>query len=155
VWGARGARRLRERLLEAPPPDETLRVLECALLEQVRRPMERHPAVRYAIGEFTSVPQIRTVSDITSELGFTARRFIETFSDQVGMTPKAFCRVRRFQEAVRLAAEAREIEWVRVAADCGYFDQAHFIRDFRAFSGINPSDYRGRATRNRNHVAID
>jgi AraC-like DNA-binding protein len=46
------------------------------------------------------------------------------------------------------------VEWAALAADCGYFDQAHFIHDFRAFSGINPSTYIAQRTEHLNHVPL-
>lgn len=57
------------------------------------------------------------------------------------MTPKLFARVRRFQRAISLAGQAPTVNWARLAADCGYFDQSHLIRDFVAFSGLTPADY--------------
>ena len=70
------------------------------------------------------------------------------------VTPKLFCRVRRFQQVLRLIGSGRPVAWAAVAADCGYFDQAHFIHDFRAFSGINPSTYIAQRTEHLNHVPM-
>ncbi len=61
------------------------------------------------------------------------------FRDETGFTPKVFCRIRRFHRALDRMEGRKSVEWANVALDCGYFDQAHFIHDFRAFSGINPS----------------
>jgi AraC-like DNA-binding protein len=72
----------------------------------------------------------------------------------VGLTPKLFCRVRRFQRVLRRIGTGRPVEWAAVAVDCGYFDQAHFIRDFHAFSGINPSAYLAGRTEHLNHVPL-
>jgi AraC-like DNA-binding protein len=62
--------------------------------------------------------------------------------------------VRRFQRALRLVGQGRPVQWAAVAADGGYFDQAHFIRDFRAFSGLNPSTYIAQRTEHLNHVPL-
>jgi AraC-like DNA-binding protein len=74
------------------------------------------------------------------------------------VTPKLFCRVQRFQQVLRRisgrAAGSREIDWVQIALGCGYFDQAHFNHDFRAFSGINPSTYVANETQFQNHVVL-
>jgi AraC-like DNA-binding protein len=153
LWGAPG-RTLRERLLEAPSSEARLGVLERALLEAAARNLERHPAVRFAVREFLQVPHVRTVADVTGQLGWSPRRFIQTFSEQVGLTPKLFCRVRRFQAALRLLQGQGRIDWTETALSCGYFDQAHFNRDFRAFSGLNPSAYAAHRTAFPNHVPI-
>jgi hypothetical protein len=84
----------------------------------------------------------------------SARRFIEVFTDEVGLTPKLFCRVQRFQETVRRIGMGRRVDWAGMALDCGYFDQAHFIHDFRAFSGLSPSAYAAQRTGHLNHVPI-
>jgi AraC-like DNA-binding protein len=63
------------------------------------------------------------------------------FREHVGLTPKLFCRVRRFRAMLDQITKGRPVNWAKLAADCGYFDQAHLIRDFRAFAGITPVEY--------------
>lgn len=72
----------------------------------------------------------------------------------VGLTPKQYCRVRRFQQSVTAAHAAREVDWAELAVSCGYYDQAHFIHDFRAFSGLTPGAYRDVRTAFQNHVTF-
>lgn len=156
LWGAMGSG-LRERLLEAPTPAAKFRTLERVLMEVAKRNLERcprHPAVRFAVREFLQVPHARTVSEVTDQIGLSPRRFIQVFSEQVGMTPKRFCRVQRFQEVLRLIATGRPIDWAEIALSCGYFDQAHFNRDFKAFAGLNPSAYLMQRSAHQNHVPI-
>ncbi|HTT65552.1 MAG TPA: helix-turn-helix domain-containing protein [Bryobacteraceae bacterium] len=153
LWG-RPARQLRERLLEAGTPQAKLQTLEQALLARAARRLELHPAVAFALQEFHGLPHTRTIGEVTGQIGLSPKRFIQIFSADVGLTPKLFCRVRRFQRVLRLIGSKRPVEWAGVAADCGYFDQAHFIRDFRAFSGINPSTYLASRTEHLNHVPM-
>jgi AraC-like DNA-binding protein len=145
---------LRGRLLAAATPEEKLRALEQALLGRMARGPERHPAVDYALREFLQVPQTRTIAEVTDQIGMSPRRFIQVFSEQVGLTPKRFCRVRRFHEVIRRVHKGRDIDWTEVALSYGYFDQAHFIRDFKAFSGLNPSAYLIQRGEHLNHVPI-
>jgi AraC-like DNA-binding protein len=153
LWGA-AANELRERLLEARTAEAKFRVLEQALLAQAKLPLARHPAVNFALREFHCVPHARTIADVTGRSGLSARRFIQVFHEQVGLTPKLFCRVRRFQQVLRLIHRAQQVDWADVALACGYFDQAHFIRDFQAFSGINPSTYLVQRSDHLNHVPL-
>jgi AraC-like DNA-binding protein len=153
LW-ARAATDLRDRILEARDHGARLRILECALLEQLAKPLERHGAVAFALREFSVAPYLRTVAEVTGQIGLSSRRFIDVFRDEVGLTPKVYCRIQRFQRALRRAQGRRTVEWSAVALDCGYFDQAHFIHDFRAFSGINPSAYLERHTPHLNHVPL-
>jgi AraC-like DNA-binding protein len=153
LWG-RLADQLRERLLESSSPRARFRLLEQALLAQAAERLERHPAVVFALQEFHGLPHTRTIADVTGQIGLSAKRFIQVFSGEVGLTPKLFCRVRRFQRVLRRIGMGRPVEWAAVAVDCGYFDQAHFIHDFRAFSGINPSTYIAHCTEHLNHVPL-
>ena len=145
---------LSHRLLAAPTPEAKFRVVETALLERMARDPERHPAVRFALREFLQVPHARTVAEVTDQMGLSPRRFIQVFAEQVGLTPKLFCRVRRFHEVMRRVHQGSRIDWTEVALSCGYFDQAHFIRDFRAFSGLNPSAWLAQRGEHLNHVPI-
>ncbi len=154
LWGAASAR-LRERLLAADSPHEKLRVLECCLLEQLAKPLDRHPAVAFALHRFLGPSPPPSVSRVVEQVGFSQRRFIELFSDEVGLAPKLFSRVSRFQKVVQSAHAQSCINWAGMALDCGYYDQAHFTHDFQAFAGITPSEYLNRRTPHVNHVPMD
>lgn len=153
LWGAK-AGELRERLLEAETPEARFHALEQTLLARATRPLARHPAVAFALGEFQNAPHTPTVSEVTGRIGLSQRRFIQLFRDEVGLTPKLFCRVRRFQEILRLVEDEQRVEWAEVALGCGYFDQAHFIHDFQAFSGLTPTAYLARRGDHHNHVPL-
>lgn len=154
LWGQR-AGELRERLLEARTPEAKFSILEQALLAQAAGRFARHPAVRFALNEFRSVQHLRRITDVTDQIGLSARRFIEVFRKEVGLTPKVFCRIRRFQGVLHSVATAKQgIDWADIALSCGYFDQAHFIHDFRVFSGVNPSTYLRYRGESPNHVTI-
>jgi len=154
LWGA-ASTHLRERLLESPTPEDKFFVLEQCLLERVAKPLERHPAVAFALDRFSRRAPAATVSSVVGQVGFSQRRFIEMFDNEVGLTPKLFCRVSRFQRIIRTAHALGEINWAHLALDCGYYDQPHFIHDFQSFAGITPSEYLERKTPHVNHVPMD
>ena len=153
IWGP-AATVLRDRLLEARTLEKKFLVLEQTLLEQAARPLVLHPAVAFALKEFQKVPHARTIADVTNRIGPSQRHFIQVFREEVGLTPKLFCRIRRFQEVLSLVEQEDQVEWTDVALSCGYFDQAHFIHDFRAFSGINPTAYHARRGEHLNHLPL-
>jgi AraC-like DNA-binding protein len=154
LWGAE-AGLLREQLLAAKTPEAKFNIFERALLDRIaKRPEPPHPAVQFAVGNFRRLPN-RAISSVTDQIGLSERRFIQLFAQQVGLTPKLFCRVQRFQQVLRHIARRSEcIDWTEIALCCGYFDQPHFIHDFRAFSGINPSSYVANKTQFQNHVVL-
>jgi AraC-like DNA-binding protein len=150
LWGAR-AGRLREQLLAAPSPHRKLDAMERALAE-VCRPAGPHAAVAFALDTFHQRPGQSSISDVTGRIGLSPKRFIERFKAAVGVPPKHYCRILRFQRALAGVAQGRAADWTRIAVDCGYFDQAHFIHDFRAFAGITPTGYEAGRTEFTNHV---
>jgi AraC-like DNA-binding protein len=154
LWrGAAGE--IREQLLAAASPDAMFAVLERRMLARLMRPRELHPAIRFARSHICRAPQVVTVSSVMERIGMSQRRFIEIFRDQIGLTPKAFCRVRRFQRVLENVHRKNAVDWVQVALDGGYYDQAHFIHDFQGFSGLTPATYLARATEHLNHVPMD
>lgn len=153
LWGA-DAVDLRSRLLEAPTHAARFHVLESALLARLRFRGEHHAAVDFALRHFLAEPQMTTIAGVTGQIGLTPKRFIQAFRDATGFTPKVFCRIQRFQRALNRMENGASMDWAGVALDSGYYDQAHFIHDFRAFSGINPTTYMAHRTPHRNHVPL-
>ncbi|HEX5234947.1 MAG TPA: helix-turn-helix domain-containing protein [Silvibacterium sp.] len=132
---------LRERLLEAKNVAAMFAIAESTLQKQLVRPLELHPAVAFAARRFSANPHTATVASVLGHIGLSHRRFSQIFHSQTGLTPKSFCRVRRFQRVLRHIHAASDLEWAQVALDCGYYDQAHFIHDFQSFSGFTPTAY--------------
>ncbi|WP_437964525.1 helix-turn-helix transcriptional regulator [Sorangium sp. So ce260] len=83
------------------------------------------------------------VESVAERLGVTARHLRRAFAESVGIGPKDFARAVRLQRAVRMAATSKD--WGRIAADAGYYDQAHLIADFREFVGLTPGAFLKRA----------
>ncbi len=140
LWGSR-ADRVRDRLREASTAAGKFQVLEMALLERMNRPLELHAAVRYALGEFGRAPHLRRVLGVVKETGLSRRRFAQLFREQVGLTPKLFCRLHRFQSVMRQIATGAPVDWADLALAGGFCDQSHLANEFRTFSGISPHAY--------------
>jgi AraC-like DNA-binding protein len=140
LWGS-SATRLRERLCEASTVAERFSLLEESLISHLFRPMEHHYAVSTALACFGR--QIdATVRGIARDIGLSQRRFIQVFKAEVGVTPKLFSRVQRFQRARAIIhRQAEAADWTGIAMECGYFDQSHLIREFQEFSNLSPADY--------------
>ena len=154
VWG-RAADELRDRLLAATSAAAKFRAAEDWLAERAVRGFERHPAVWFALRRIGCDPNAY-VAGIVEETGIPWRRFGDLFRREVGVAPKAFARVQRFQSAVRtIGGSTREVDWADVALRCGYYDQGHFIHDFRDFSGLTPGAYLRSRTEHLNHVPFE
>jgi AraC-like DNA-binding protein len=153
LWG-RTATELRERLCAATTAGQRFSLLEDALVSRLRHPPERHGAVSIALETFEQTGGGARVHDVACRVGLSQRRFIQVFAAEVGLTPKLYCRMRRFQQAREFMRNVEAPDWARVAVNCGYFDQSHLIRDFQAFSGLSPMTYLRRASEHvlPNHV---
>jgi AraC-like DNA-binding protein len=139
VWGIRAVDELRERLMRAQAPAERVQILEAALLAQLTRPLHHHPAVTLALRAFAAAPRGPIIAHVVDQLSLSHARFIAVFRDEVGMTPKQFCRVRRFRRVVQRTRNEEQPNWAQLALACGYCDQAHLARDFQLFAGVSPT----------------
>jgi len=151
IWGRQHVADLRDRLLEHRDPGAQLDAIEAALADMLR-PAVAHPAVAFALRTFDRAPLTTSIERVTDAIGMSAKRFIERFKAEVGVSPKRYCRIRRFQRAVARAHRGDAVDWTQVALECGYYDQAHFIHEFRSFSGLTPTGYVGARTAFQNHV---
>src|SRR5260370_3165317 len=153
LWGT-AAFDLREQLQAAQANDDRVRILERFLLAHVAWEQAPHPAVTFALAEFLAGHKRRSISEVTAQLGLSPKRFIHLFEEAVGLTPQVFCRVLRFQEVLCLIENGQQGSWADLALSCGYFDQAHFIHDFHAFSVLTPQASRPQRSPHRTPVPL-
>lgn len=154
VWGS-DANALRERLREMSTPQARLRLLEGFLGARLRTSRGKNPMVEFALRRLGRNPGVATVREVAHETGWSERRFSQVFREEVGLTPKVWCRVQRFQQAVQRLHAGGDVRWAELALDCGFYDQSHFANEFRAFSGVDASTYSARRSRWANHIRVD
>jgi AraC-like DNA-binding protein len=140
LWNG-DAERLRERLLAARSSADKFAVMEATLDRRLQLGREQSRAVPFALRRLTEGSAHLSIAALADEIGLSQRRFIQLFRVEVGLTPKAFARVRRFHAALNRLHDSVEPDWADVAFDCGYYDQAHFIHEFKEFCGMSPARY--------------
>jgi AraC-like DNA-binding protein len=150
VWGS-PAKQLRERLRCAMTPRERFDILDAALVARAGDGgLASALAISTALRRLAQ-PQA-SVREIVSSVGLSHRHFASVFRREVGMTPKLFARVQRFQRAIALAKAGSIADCARLSAECGYYDQAHMNRDFAEFARATPREYiRRRNTETKDH----
>lgn len=141
-----GVLALRQRLLDTPDIAQRFELVERWLIARLNPRAVVHPAVRWAVDRIAASDGHMSVDALARQTGYTRKHLALLFQRQVGFGPKALARVHRFKSALALLGAADEVPWANLAAQCGYYDQSHLVRDFRAFSGYAPSEFlrRGR-----------
>jgi AraC-like DNA-binding protein len=139
VFGA-AARRLKAELLDATTWEARFAILDREIESRVQAARRPAREISWAWDQLSRTAGQMRIRTLVDEIGWSERHFARQFDRQIGMTPKAFARVLRFGRAVRHLTRGGEARLADIALDCGYFDQAHFTRDFRAFAGVTPSD---------------
>jgi AraC-like DNA-binding protein len=149
---ARGGSSLREQLLEIPDANARLdRAQQWLMVRCLRNAAGPEPAVAWAVHELRRQPTLR-VSVVADRIGRSSRWFADRFSRDIGLTPKVFSRLQRFQLALRRMHHG--IDLVEVALASGYYDQAHFVHDFGTIAGMTPTAYLAGRTDHPNHVDL-
>ena len=100
----------------------------------------RKTAADRAIDIIFSKHGMLPVSAITEAVGIGERQLENLFKKYIGLSPKFYARIVRFSYIFTLVQENKQ-NWSGIAYDASFFDQSHFIRNFRDFTGENPSDY--------------
>ncbi|MFC3852268.1 helix-turn-helix domain-containing protein [Salinispirillum marinum] len=130
---------LREQLLREPSPEKILEVFADWLTHQ--RSKRQDLAVRQVIEQLLHNPTAETLKQALDAQPYSHKHFVKLFTEHTGTTPKRLQRILRFQQIFQAIQRADKVSWGTISHDCGYYDQAHFIKEFKAFSGINPKEY--------------
>ena len=132
---------LREALAAAPGWAERFALLDAFFLARLDDAFSPVPSVTRALTRLHATSGALPVAVLAAELGCSRRHLTARFREQVGVPPKLYGRILRFRRALALAGTG---DWAQIALACGYYDQAHLIRDFNQFAGGPPTDVAAR-----------
>jgi AraC-like DNA-binding protein len=137
LWGRAPAQRLLEQLAAARSTGEAAGVLESALNERAAT-AEANPANSRFVLEVAERLASANVSSVAGALGVSERHLRRVFREAVGVSPKEFSKLIRFDRAISAAQEDVGVSWASIAAATGYYDQAHLIGEFHSICGVTP-----------------
>jgi AraC-like DNA-binding protein len=131
---------LEEQVMTAAGHEERVRLVSRFLLSQLRL-REEHPTVAHmALRHILQHKGQLNVEELASEICLSTRQFERKFKEHCGFSPKLYTRIIRFQHALTAYGHQHK-SLTEIGYDCGYYDQSHFIREFKAFSGYHPRAY--------------
>lgn len=121
-------------------PLARVRRVECFLLERLRA-ADDDALVRAVVQQLSCAGGATRVAELARSLGTSERTLARRFRRVVGAAPKIFSRVVRLQAALAAPSTAPPLAWSALAADAGYYDQSHLIRDMRELFGVRPAAF--------------
>jgi AraC-like DNA-binding protein len=139
-----GTTRLTDRFAEAPGWERRFELLDEFLLDRLERGPAPSTEVTHALHRLTESHGTVPVGALADEIGWSRRHLVARFQQQVGLPPKTLARIVRFEHLLGRLTTSGPVRWTQLAAECGYYDQAHMNRDFREFAGTTPTDYLSR-----------
>ena len=136
--------RVIERLSTAPDWETRFAIMDSLIAARLAAGRAPRPAMTWAWERLRDTGGRVGIGALAKELGCSHRHLVAQFREHVGLAPKAVARVLRFNRVLQRVRRADRVNWAEIAQDCGYFDQAHCIRDFRTFAGCTPTELMSR-----------
>jgi AraC-like DNA-binding protein len=133
------APRLVAELYDAPTWDVRFAILDREIAARIARAHAPSREVLWAWRRLIATRGKVSIGTLVDEVDWSAKHLIDRFRDEIGLPPKTLARVLRFGSAVHMIKAGRG-RLIDIANDCGYYDQAHFSRDVRAFAGVTPTE---------------
>ena len=140
IWGS-FIHQLRERIWEAGSPGERCRIFTDELCARLRQERPSFDIVQEAARRIQRSRGRLPIREISASLDISHKHLIDQFKQMVGLRPKQFARIVRFNHLLRTLDLSRPVIWSEIAVQNHYFDQAHFIREFYEFASLTPGDY--------------
>ena len=153
LWGDEFAL-LREHILENKDSIKKFGIAEQFLNRKLHKQFVKNPSVEFALSEIIKKPDQTSMKRLSEKVGYSQKHFISMFKKQVGLSPKNYLKIMRFQKAISEIEILNDVDWSLIAYDCGFYDQAHFINDFKTYSGFTPENYLKRKNGVLNYVPI-
>ena len=121
--------------------ENQIRLLERHLENLLKTNNRSDPVAKNAIYTILANKGNITVSELARIVDISKRQLRRKFERWVGVSPKTFCRIIRFQSILQMLHHEPKCNWLAIALDGGYYDQSHFIHEFSSYYGLNPSEF--------------
>ncbi|MGH2569513.1 MAG: helix-turn-helix domain-containing protein, partial [Bacteroidota bacterium] len=143
----RTGRELEEKMMHAVNNTERARIISAFLEGRLLKTKLNNRRIVAAIKHITHLPEPQRIRSVAEHFNVSRRQFERKFKEHSGFNPKLYSRIVRFQRTVSKYRNGSHRTLTELAYECGYYDQSHFIHDFKEFSGYHPKQFfSGKAT---------
>lgn len=140
LWDAAAVQRLEEQLAAARDAGSAASILKTAIAGRLE-PGICFDTNTQLVQSAAQHLESRNLASVAEDLGISERHLRRVFREVVGLSPKAFFKLLRFERALEAAKDDRSSSWSEIAVGAGYYDQAHMIADFRRIAGTTPRKF--------------
>jgi len=154
IWGKEGEA-LEKAMVTAANNEERKTLVEGFLMKKLESVAFDNSDVEYCVDALTNSDGTANIDQLADELEISKRQLERKFIAAVGLSPKFLSRIIRFQNTLQLIEKKEFVSFTTVAYDGGFYDQAHFIKDFREFTGLNPKQYFSKNLEMARHFTFD
>ena len=143
IFGEKTAKELEQKIIESDDTKHRIEIIEQFLLEKLNDKTTIDNIVKMTIDALLSTNGSASINKILKEDLSKRRQLERNFKKQIGLSPKQLAKVIRLQTALKLILTNENDNLTKIAYESEYFDQAHFAKDFKEFTGINPKEFIG------------
>lgn len=154
LWGDDGIA-LEQAMIACADNEARKATVEAFLLKKLESVTFDNRDVEYCVDALLQSEGTVSIDKLADELEIGQRQLERKFVAAVGLSPKFLARIIRFQNTLQLIEKKEFVSFTNVAYDGGFYDQAHFIRDFKEFTGLNPKQYFSKNLEMAKHFVFD
>ncbi|MCL6266624.1 DUF6597 domain-containing transcriptional factor [Flagellimonas myxillae] len=143
IFGEETANNLEEQIIQATDTQERITIVEKFLLARLNQTATVDAIVKSTVEALLNTKGNTSISNILRKDPSKRRQLERKFSEQIGISPKQLGKVIRLQSALKLLLSREGENLTHIAYESNYYDQAHFIKDFKEFTGISPKEFLG------------
>lgn len=141
LFGEENANQLEQKICDADNTQSRIAIIEAFLFGKLNDPASVDDIVKTTIDTMLLTRGTVSIKEMLKDNASQRRKLERKFKDQVGISPKQLCKVIRLQSVLEMMLNQQPERLSHIAYDSEYYDQAHFTKDFKEFTGMTPKEF--------------
>jgi len=129
---------IEDRIASAKTNDDRVIIIQQYLYNELKKNYKTDKTIEYCLWQMNSAKGQLSIRNLSDSTGISNRQLLRKFNDHVGLSPKEFARITKFINSLNVLKKHPTMSLTEIAYESGYYDQAHFIHDYKEFSGYSP-----------------